>query len=203
MTISDITNDIISELIGCPQPAIERALLLTAQTACRTAPLYVAEINQITTASGTASYNLTAPSGTLIQRIYDVYSTENNQTVYLQPSPVRAQPKTGYPKYFWTDGLKVFIDPIPNVVKTFEVSAVLVPQTLTDIPANLVARESDLLREGALSKLRRQLTEEWGQPNLATAHFQQYQKSLGDARKRAIQGQVGARLTTQYRRLGY
>jgi len=203
MTISDITNDIISELIGCPQPAIERALLLTAQESCRTTPLYTSELSSITTVSGTGSYDLTVPSGTLIHRIYSVYSTENDTTVYLQPSYVRTQAKEGYPKYFWTDGLKVFIDPIPNVAKTFEVYAVLVPQSLTDVPVNLVARESDLLREGALSKLRRQLTEEWGQPNLATAHFQQYQKLLGDARKRSLQGQVGARLTTQYRRLGY
>lgn len=203
MTLTDIKNDILSEVIGCPEPAIDRAVLLTTQEVCRAASLFVQELSTITTIVGTGSYDLTVPSGALIHRIFDVYSVDNDTTVYLYPSAVTSQSKQGYPKYFWTDGLKVFINPIPNVVKTFEVSAVLIPQGLTDIPANLIARESDLLRQGALSRLRRQLSEEWGQPNLATAHFAEYQKLLGDARKRNLQGQVGARLTTQYRRLGY
>ena len=203
MTITDITNDIVSELVGCPRPAIERALLQTAQEACRKASLYVGELNDFTTVSGTGEYSLTVPTGTLIHRIYGVYTTTDDTTTYLEPSPVLSQSKEGYPKYFWTDGLKVFIYPIPNVVKTFEVSAVLIPQSLSDLPDNIVARESDLLREGALSRLRRQLSEEWGQANLSAAHYAEYQKLLGDARKRTLQGQVGARLTTQYRRLGY
>ena len=203
MTITDITNDIISELVGCPQPAIERALLQTAQEVCRKASLYVDEINDFTTVSGTGSYSLTVPTGTLIHRVYDVYTSTDDTTTHLQPSHVRTQDKEGYPKYFWTDGLKVFIYPIPNVAKTFKVSAVLIPQSLDDLPDNLVARDSDLLREGALSRLRRQINEEWGQANLSAAHYAEYQKLLGDARKRTLQGQVGARLTTQYRRLGY
>ena len=204
MTLEELRNDLLAEMNGCPVPAIDRALLQTTQDACRDATVLTQDLPAINTVAGTSSYALTAPANTYILRINKMHETlVGGGAKHLTPSPVMTQDRSGTAEYFWTDGLSVFLNPVPDAVKTYNVSAVLVPKTLAGFPVNLIVRESSLLREGALYRLRRQLNESWGNPQLATAHFGEYRKFLGDARKRVLQGQVGARLTTQYRRLGF
>lgn len=200
MTVDDIVDDIGAELMGCPRPAIRRALTLTAQHLSRNAGIWQQKLDPMYVVANVSSYEVDGPRSAKIQRITQVNDEDGNA---LAPSSPYTTDKTGVPKHYWFDGLEMFVAPIPEAKLKLTLTAVLVPESVTDLPVNIVAREADVLRAGALSRLRRQLGEQWGNASLASAADAEYQKLLGNSRKRALQGQVGSRLVTQYRRLGY
>lgn len=200
MTLDDIVDDIAAELMGCPKPAIRRALLLTAQHVCRNAGIWQEQLDPTVIVKNVQNYEIQAGRGKSVQRILQVIDDKGNM---LSPSSPYATDKTARPTQYWFDGAEMTVAPIPDEKVTLNITAVLIPDGINDLPDNIVAREADVLRAGALSKLRRQLGEQWGNAGLAQAADSEYQKLFGDARKRALQGQVGSRLVTQYRRLGY
>ena len=200
MTVDDLIDDIGAELMGCPRPAIRRALTLTAQHLSRNAGIWQQKLDPMFAVAKIQNYEISGPRNSKIQRITQVVDDESNM---LYPSSPFTTDKEGRPEYYWFDGAEMMIAPIPDERVKLNLTAVLIPESVEDLPENIVAREADVLRSGAVSRLRRQLGEQWGNASLAAAADSEYQKLLGDSRKRALQGQVGGRLVTKYRRLGY
>lgn len=200
MTVDDIIEDISAELMGCPRPAIRRALTLTAQHLSRNAGIWQQQLDPMVVVRNIQNYEVDGPRSAQVQRITRVSDADGNA---LLPSSPYNTTQEGRPSHYWFDGAEMTVAPIPDERVTLNVTAVLIPDSITDLPDNIVAREADVLRAGAIARLRRQLGESWGNASLAQAADADYQKLYGDSRKRALQGQVGSRLTTQYRRLGY
>lgn len=200
MTVNDLIDDISAELMGCPRPAIERALTLTAQHIARNAGIWQADADPIFVVNNIKSYEVSGPSRSTVMRVTRVIDEDGN---YLRPSSPYTTSQKGKPAYYWYDGAEMTVAPIPEERAKLVATAVLIPDTVTSLPDSIITREADVLRAGALSRLRRQLGEQWGNASLATAADAEYQKLLGDSRKRSLQGQVAGRLVTQYRRLGY
>lgn len=200
MTVDDLIDDISAELMGCPRPAIVRALTLTAQHMARNAGIWQADADDIFIAKNIKTYEISGPNRSTVMRITRVIDEDGN---VLKPSSPYTTSQTGNPSYYWYDGAEMTVAPIPDKRAKLVATAVLIPDSVNSLPDNIVTREADVLRAGAVSRLRRQLGEQWGNASLATAADAEYQKLLGDSRKRSLQGQVAGRLTTQYRRLGY
>ncbi len=169
-TAINLLPDVMPSLPGVPIPAVERALLRTAQDMCRRSRCWTAWTDPVTTSSGGHEYDADAPPGAAVEMV-------TGCTINGRPAPIlpwewmeTADDDHGGSDVVVTGRLHFFA---PNVPDGSDVrfQMVLVPsERAYGIDDDLFDQYTDVLANGVIAKLAMTPNQSYSNPDLAMAH---------------------------------
>jgi hypothetical protein len=169
--------DVLPEVLGCPEPSVERALLRAAQELCRKTRCWRADLDPITT-NGVAEFELFFPTGAAAHQF--VGATFNGQDIGLEvvdetSTGDRRNGTGGSTRLLTWDKRNVTMMPPPAAGGILVVTAILVPsETATGIADAIADDYRDEIATGALSRLLATNKAEWANPVLAREKAEQF-----------------------------
>ena len=138
---TDLAYLVQSELPGCPLFVIERAMRETAIDFFSKTDIHIQELEEVFTVSGETEYDLSAPQGSDINHVVDVFRTQTPATSSYTPltavtiTEYYKKQGSGTPQYYtMTDNDTVLFAPTPAASETLYVLYSLKPsQTITSL----------------------------------------------------------------------
>jgi len=173
----------------CPIVTIETYLAEAAARFCEKSYIWRVDIEEDSTISGEALYDIDVPTGTILVDIpvleVDGYAVNRVSDRYMAPSVNEA---TGVPTYF-----DIYLDkqikfyPMPDGAYTFRGTAVVKPSLLSsgveDFIYETFGRE---IACGAIAELAAIPGKAWTSLDIAMMHKQKFYKGVNDARVRDL-----------------
>lgn len=172
MIWSDLFQDILPHVPGCPEPLIEDALKRVAIQFCRFTHIWEEQLEDIYPINGITRYSVNAPEGT------EVISISYCAT---KTTPV---PKSNWPQINPFGLLKFPEQPDPSK-GPLEIRAILKPtRTATGMPDQIGLHYQEALINGALAKLQEMPRKDWTDLQLSAYHQTLFDESVREARFR-------------------
>jgi hypothetical protein len=179
--------DVLPEVLGCPEPTVERALLRAAQEWCEKTRCWRVDLDAITLIADTADYDVAYP--TQAEGVQFVGATINGNDIELETlegttTAERRRGTGGSRRILSHDQRIVTVIPTPAAAGTLVITAVLKPsESATGVPNDIADRFREEIATGALARLLMANKTEWSNAGLAEAKAAKFQKRIGDVRK--------------------
>ena len=169
--------------------------------------IHIQELEEIFIVSGESEYDLSAPQGSDINHVVDVF--RNSDTTTNSYTPLTAVTITDYyqkqgsgtPYYYtMTDNDTILLAPTPSASETLYVLYSLKPtQPTSSINKGIANRNAELLAHGTLYRLQMMPEQAWSNPGSAANNKVLYDKQIGDAIRKVKYGWAGAAMTASYK----
>lgn len=189
--------DVLPEVLGCPEPTVERALLRASQDWCTRTRCWRADLDAITLRDGTADYDLAYP--TQAEGVQIIGATIGGFDIGLEvvdgtTTADRRAGSRGSKRVLTNDMRIVTVMPTPAATGSLVITAVLKPSdTATGVPNELADRFKDQIATGALVRLLKLNKTEWTNPGLAGDKSKGYEKEVARVRKAVWKAWTNAR----------
>ena len=204
MKYSDFSPFIRPEVQGCPDFLLERSVRDSAIDFCQRTDVFVAEPEFVTIVKGVNEYAVSIPSGTELNHILDIF----NDKQPLKPisyakllSRLGDENTTGTPKYYaQRDNTDFYVAPIPADSNSFRVLFSLKPSSSSSSIPDTVGKEyREAISHGALFRLQMMTGQPFGNPAMAGANRDLFEKAVGRTIRQVKYGVSGGSLTCKPR----
>lgn len=194
--------DVLPEVLGCPEPTVDRHILRAAERLCAEARIWRADLDPIVTVDTVNTYDIDTPdSDTAVDRI--VAATLGGIDVTLEgadgsTAQERQQAIRGPWRVTCPDTGTVTILPMPAAGQTLLLTAILKPSpTASGFSSNALADQYRIaIATGALSTLLL-VKGPWRDVALAGAKALEFGAAINSARSRANKANTTARRRIQ------
>lgn len=207
MRLDDLAADVLLAAPNCPRFAVVRALRDAAIELCVKTDIWTSEVEDLIVVPGVSEYDLTAPTGAVVNHVMDVLRTVG--TVRYRLAKVTQQrilgvAGTGIPSaYAQTDSDTLLLAPAPETAETLKVLFSLRPSKTTENIPDAVAKENtEALVYGAAYRLLQQPGTSWYNPGLSAEFYRKWKSCLGMVMRKVKFGYSGAPLTVETPRFG-
>lgn len=204
---------VATEVIGCPDPTINQALLLTAIEFCRETKAWTEIQEPIPLEGGAFEYEMDAPTGALVQTVRDVWIGSRRLTPITMAGlqnvmPDWATAQGSEPSHYSMAGelplLRVYPIPANTTGQALVVRASYVPKTnATTLPDFLGQRHIEGVASGAKARLMAMPGTPWSNPELASYYRAMYDQSILNARIEEAHDRVPGTIRVQPRSFGF
>jgi len=184
---TDLAYLVQSELPGCPLFVIERAMRETAIDFFTKTDIHIQELEEVFTVSGEKEYDLSAPQGSDINHVVDVFRNQTPASSSYTPltavtiTEYYQKQGSGSPQcYTMTDNDTILFAP-------------------TSLNKGIANRNAELLAHGTLYRLQMMPEQAWSNPASAANNKTLYDKQMGDAIRKVKYGWAGAAMTATYK----
>lgn len=179
--------DVLPEVLGCPEPTVERALLRAAQDWCMRTRCWRADLDPITLRAATADYDVSYPSQA--DGVQFIGATINGQDIDFEVADGtstgdRRAGSRGSKRILTSDQRIVTVMPTPATTGTLVITALLKPSdAATGVPNDVGDRFKAEIALGALERLLKMNKTEWMNPTLAADKGKDYEQAVARVRK--------------------
>lgn len=200
MKFNDLIPQVAAKAPGVPNFAAEIALRDAAIEFCVRTDAYLMPLEAFPIAAGVAEYDLTPPSGTLINHVLAVYRRNTsgvNEPLTPAPLALLYQLPAGDKPQFYsqTDADTLVFAPSPKAKETLYILYSVKPSnTATSIPDVIAKENTETLVSGAAYRLQIQSRMPWSDPKMAAVNKAEFDASVSKMAKRTLQGYVGGDL---------
>lgn len=210
MQISKLYPFVLPEVVGCPQPTMDQAILLSAIDFCRDSLVWAEFLDPIPLLDGVSHYELDAPSGAFLHTVESVDVGSAQVIPKSMPELKIALPNwrmaTGnVPSFYNMDEMVLRVFPTPvNADQPMLVKAIFTPSiTSTTLPDFLVNRYVDVISAGAKSRLMSIPMVAWSNPQMALYYKTTFENGVTNARILKAHGNVPSTVKVKYRPFGF
>jgi hypothetical protein len=182
--------DVLPEVLGCPEPTVERALLHAAREFCVKSRCWRADLDRITTRADRADYDLSYPVGA--DAVEFIGATFNGHEIDLDvmdgtSTEDRRRGTAGSRRLLTWDQRTVTLIPTPaDAGGLIVITAILQPSdSATGLPDDIADRHKLAIATGALARLLAMPRAEWHNTTAAASKAEAFKDAIGDAKKRA------------------
>lgn len=203
---------VATEVIGCPDPTINQALLLTAIEFCRETKAWTEAQDPLPLVDGVSEYEMDTPIGALVQTVRDVWigSRRLQPVAMVELQSVMPDWRTAQgsePSHYNLAGelplLKVYPTPA-SPSQSMVVRASYVPKmAATTLPDFLGNRHLEAIASGAKSRLLAMPGVAWANPELAMYHRAHFDKAILSTRIEEAHDRVPGTIRVQPRSFGF
>jgi hypothetical protein len=204
---------VATEVIGCPEPTINQALLLAAIEFCRETKSWTEIQEPITLVDDAFEYEMDAPSGALVQTVRDVWIGSRRLTPVTVAGLQNVMPdwatmQASEPSYYNMAGelplLRVYPVPMGTTGQALVVRATYVPKTnAATLPDFLGQRHMEGIASGAKARLMAMPGTPWSNPELAIYYRSLYDQSILNVRIEEAHDRVPGTIRVQPRSFGF
>lgn len=202
--LEDFYPYILPDVVGCPEPAVDNAIIRAARDLCTHGKAWQAELDWIPVVDSLAEYELALPVGAALVvlewvkwngvKLGVAHSLADIDTTQVGPPTRYAQP----------DLVNIVLLPTPASLPASSVltlHATLKPSaTASQLPDVLFDEHVESIAAGARAILKRQPGKEWSDPKGALDDDAAFQRAKGEARVCAEHGNVLGSLRVKPRR---
>lgn len=175
MIWSDLYQDILPHVPGCPEPLVEDAVKRVTVKFCRDSHSWKEQINDLYLIEGVDRYEIGIPEESELLEICELY--------FKNDTPLLDWPSIN------VFGLISFDRPVKPKEHPLVVKVVLVPsKDATGVPDKIGDHYREALIHGAIGILQEIPAKDWSNPQLAMYHKGEYQNGISEARSRAANG---------------
>lgn len=201
MLVADFRKYIQTEVIGCPIPTVDQAVLLAAYEFCDVSGAWNELQDEVLTKVGVSQYDIDYPTQSIPLRIRDLWINGNRVT----SEQMRNLPSIalGTPVSFNSANEfgVVTLSPAPAYEYRMQMRVVFAPaRNATQLPDALMTRYMEAISAGAKSRLMLMPKVEWSNPQLATYYRNQFDAGVHDARNESIHDRASGSLAIVPRR---
>lgn len=173
MIWSDLYQDILPHVPGCPEPLLDDAIRRAAVQFCRESHIWIEQISNVYVFKNVTRYSLDIPEGSEVIALSNIETESGNGEIQWPSVNVY--------------GLMTFKSMTTNA--TLSVWVVLMPsQDATGLPDRIGLHYREALIEGALAILQAIPGRDWSAPNFVQMHKMAFQQGIVDAKQRRHRG---------------
>lgn len=200
MNFETLADKCLPSVPNCPRFVIIKALREAAIEMCEVSDIWVAEVEDLLVTANISDYDLSPPTGAVINHVLDIYRTNGNSRWALAKTTqqnILTSASTGTPSaYAMTDSNTIQFAPTPSDTATLKVLYSLKPSnTATSIPDFVAKENEDALMYGATYRLLSMPSTSWSNPPMAAEHYRRWRSALGRIVRKVKFGYSGAPLT--------
>lgn len=194
MKVSDFSRFILPEVIGCPDPVLEQAVVQTAYEFCDKTGAWDEVQDPQALVAGTGDYDIDVPPGAILMRVRNVWidgqavASETFERVAVMSRDL------GSPVYFNAaiDRAQIRLFPTPSADGgQMVVRAVYAPaMTATSLPDFLLQRHTDAISSGAKARLMLMPNMVWSNAQLGSYHSDRFTSGIVSARIESLHDRV-------------
>lgn len=182
--------DVLPEVLGCPEPSVDRALLHAARDFFGFTQAWRVDLDAIIVAAGLSTYSVELPTGSELLKVLD--ATLGGNTIRIESSlgtTLRQRTNgTGGRRIQMVDSDTVLLLPTPaEDGAELIITATLVPSdTARGVPDAQGNDNRLAIANGALAMLLTMNKAPWANPSLAQLKAAQFRQDKGDTQKRVF-----------------
>jgi len=213
MLLAKFHNYVAPEVIGCPTPTLDQALVLTAIEFCRETKVWTDMQEPVMLVDGVPDYEIDVPKDAYLQTVRDVWVGGRRlqpitMTGLQEVMPDWDTAQASEPSYYNMAGelplLKVFPTPANANKKTMIVRAVFVPTAAaTSLPDFLGQRHMEAIASGTKARLMAMPAVPWSNPELAMYYRANFDKAILSTRIEEAHERVPGTIRVQPRSFGF
>lgn len=196
MRLREFHRFILPEVIGCPEPTLDLALLQTAYDFCDKSGVWDEIQDPQTIQAGVADYDIDRPSEGIMLRVREVWVDDRAITFMPIREVNQMSLSSGSPVYYnaAADRSQIRLYPTPSETgQSLKVRAVYAPtMTATALPDVLFNRYIDGIASGTKARLMAMsgagIT--WSNPQMAGVYLTRFNEVLVDARIESLHENV-------------
>jgi hypothetical protein len=187
MLVSDFSKFILPEVVGCPDPLLEQAVLQSAFKFCDETGAWDELSEVIPLESGVDQYELEYPTGAIALRVRDLWIDG------FRVSPGQLSIANRSTSFDSANGFGIVtIRPTPTQAAVMQVRVVYAPlSTAKILPDMLLQRYEAAISSGVKSRLMLMNGVTWANPTLGTFHKQSFEAAITEARNESIHDRAG------------
>jgi len=198
---------VLAEVIGCPDPLLNQAILMAAAQLCRESMAWTEFQDPIRLVDGVSDYGIDVPTGANLLTVRDVWVGNRRLEARVSQLIVPGE-QSSVPMYYNMARdrslLSVFPMPMASNGATLSVRACYFPlPTATTLPDFLGQDYMDAIASGAKARLMMMPNVPWSNPNLGDYYRNNFDASLIEARIEEMHDRAPGRLTVQPRSFGF
>jgi hypothetical protein len=192
--------DVLPDVLGCPEPTVERHLLNAARRFCAMSRCWRDEIDPVSIQATRATYELYYPDESagveLIGAVLD------GQDIDLEvadgtTTAKRLEGASGQRRVLSQDLVNITVMPTPQADGTLVITAILQPgPAATGIPERIGDRYQLAIATGALASLLKINKAAWADARLSGEKEREFMAAVADARSKAFKANTNTRLRT-------
>ena len=213
MLLSNFHPFVATEVIGCPYPTLDQALLLTAIEFCRETKAWTESQDPIILIEGVNEYEIDVPTGAYVQTVRDVWIGSHRLQPVTMSGLQNAMPdwlsaKGSEPSYYNMAGeltlLRVYPTPTAVTGQAMVVRASYVPtMSATSLPDFLGQRHLDAIASGAKARLMAMPGVPWTNTELSIYYRANFDKAILNTRIEEAHDRVPGTIRVQPRAFGF
>lgn len=198
MKYSDLASYVLLQVPNCPLFQIEQALRDSAIEFCEKTDAYLQEIEDIQLIAGVDEYDLSPPSGTVINHVLDILR-DGQPLAPVGMRYIHRKKDQGKPvAYTQTDSNTLIFAPTPKDAETLKVFYSVKPsQNSSSVPDAIAKENTETLVHGALWRLYRIAGTPWSSMETAATYYEMFRRGMGASIRKVRHGYSGATLSVQ------
>ena len=209
MNYSDLTSDVMPEVMGCPEPLVERAIRDSVIDFCERGFAYRVENDTVAIPANISEIDLEIPTGTRLVRLLTVrygpkWLTPKTRDD-MDASGFEWTERKGPPTHYTFMSETTFrVVPYPDTAKPellYVRFAVAPTREATSFPDDLGQRCYEIICSGAKARLMRMPSQAWSNTNMAAAYTQMFEKGVNKAKLEANNDRIRAERQVRMRRI--
>lgn len=203
MRTNDILRFVMPEVIGCPEPTAELAVMQAAHELCSESGIWDVVTDPQVVRASQATYEVEVPSGAWASKVTKVWLDGRELDPVGKKSVSPASVPGTTTRYAAGIG-EIQLVPAPTasggtLVIQVELAPLVTAQTLPDF---LVQRHLEAITSGAKSRLMLMSMVPWANPELGALHGQRAATLINDARLEALHEHNNVSLRVPPKRFG-
>lgn len=203
MKLSDFHRFILPEVVGCPEPMVDQAILQTVYEFCDQSGAWDEFQDPQTIQADVVDYDLDPPAGGIVLRVREVWI--NDRLLEFSPTWEVAHwgNQKGDPIRYnaAVDRSQIRVFPAPNATGgQLKVRAVYAPSlSATTLPDFLIQRYAEGIASGVKAKLMLMSGAVWSSPQLGAYYRDVFTSSMVNARIESMHERVEGSLRVRHR----
>ena len=204
---------VATEVIGCPIPLIDQALVVMAIEYCRETKCWTETQEPILLVNDVREYELDVPADAYVQTVRDVWVGSRRLLPVTMAGLQEVMPdwmtaQGSEPSHYNMAGelplLRVYPTPVAVTGLAMVVRATYVPKmTAKTLPDFLGQRHLDAITSGAKARLLAMPGVDWSNPNLAAYHRGNFDNAILNTRIEEAHDRVPGTIRVQPRTFGF
>ena len=214
MRIDDFHPLVLVDVLGCPAPLIDQALVLAAQEFCRNSLAWTESQDPVVLVDGVQDYELDTPAQSFALAVRDVWMAGRRLRPVTMAELQLSMPgwaagtssaPTCYNASVERGSIRVFPIPAAANSQTMVIRTAFAPAlTATTLPDFLGTHHAEVLASGAKARLMMMPPDKpWSNPQLGMYHRQLFDNGIVDAKISELHDRVPGPLTVAPRRFGF
>jgi hypothetical protein len=191
MKVHDFARWILPEVLGCPDPVVDQAIVSTVYEFCDQTGAWDETQDAQTVEANVSDYDIPAPAGAIALRVLDVLLSGrplSSLSFHTAAMTQRVSAPVGYTSSIERGVVRLV--PVPTETGALLVvrAAYAPSMTATVLPDFLMQRYAEVIASGTKARLQMMPGVAWTNPTLAAVHAQRFQSGMIDARVESLYG---------------
>lgn len=208
MNYSDLVSDVMPEVMGCPEPTIERAIRDSVIDFCERGMAYRVENDPVALPANVSEVDLEIPTRTRLVRVLKVRHgskpldprTRDDLDADGDWTDIKGAPT----HYTFVSETAIRVVPYPNQSTTDKLHirfAVAPTRASVAFPDEIGEKYYEIICAGAKARLMRMPSQAWSNTNMAAAYTQIFEKGVNKAKLEANNDKIRAERQVRMRRI--